>query len=83
MVLALDRLGRKEEAARLAGHFEEVARTELEAKTPYRRAEASYLLGLVRKRQGDAAGSRKLFEGAVKTRPDFLPARLELRGETL
>ena len=83
MVLALERLGRKDEAARLVPRFEEVAKADLESKWPQRRADARYLLGLVRKRAGDAAEARKLFEEAVKVRPDFLAARLELRGESL
>ena len=83
MVLALEHLGRKEEAARLVGHFEEIAKVDIDSKYPQRRASAYYLLGLLRKRDGNREEARRMFEEAVKVRPDFLAVRLELRGESL
>lgn len=83
MVLALERTGRKDEAARLAPRFEEFARTEMGGRSPQRRAQGAYLLGLVRKWQGRQEEARGLFEEAAKARPDFLAARLELRGESI
>jgi len=83
MVLALEKLGRGEEAAKLVPHFEEFAKTEVDAKYPQRRAEARYLLALVRMHEGQNAEARKLIEQAIEIEPDFLPPRLDLRGDSL
>jgi hypothetical protein len=80
-VLALERLGRKEEAAKLVPHFEGFAQTEMDSKNPAHQAEARYLMALVKKHAGDQAAARKLVEEAVKIQPDMLSARLELRGD--
>jgi tetratricopeptide (TPR) repeat protein len=83
MTLALRRLGRAPEAAVLEEKFEEFALSEIGDHDTRRRAEANYLLGLVRKHGGKPAEAKALFENALKARPDFLAARLELRGESL
>ncbi len=83
MVLTLVRLGRASEAAALEKHFDNFAESELEAKSEDHRAEARYLLGLIRKREGRAGDARQLMEGAVGARPDLLAARLELRGDVV
>ena len=78
IVPALEKLGRAAEAAKLAARFEAFARGELEAKSPRRRAEARYLLALVRKQAGADAEARKLREEALALQPDYLPPRLDL-----
>ncbi|MGE5645302.1 MAG: DUF5107 domain-containing protein [Acidobacteriota bacterium] len=83
MVLALDKLGRADEAGKLAKRFEDFANTEVDSTNARHRAEARYLLGLVRKRAGRDAEARKLFEDSVAAQHDFLPARYELRGDSL
>jgi len=83
MVLALEKLGRAEEAAKLVKHFQNFAETELESKTASYRAESHYLLALVKKHEGQAAEARKLIEEAVRIQPDNLAARLELRGDVI
>jgi tetratricopeptide (TPR) repeat protein len=83
IVLLLDKLGRTDEAAKLLKHFEDFAATEVDSKNAVWRAEASYLLALARKRDGQAEQSRKLMQQAIDARPDFLPPRLELRGDAL
>jgi tetratricopeptide (TPR) repeat protein len=83
MVPALERLGRKEEAAALIKHFEEFARSQLDARLSHWRAEARYMLALVKQHDGNAAEARTLMEDAVKTQPDFVAARLALRGDAL
>jgi tetratricopeptide (TPR) repeat protein len=83
MLLSLEKLGRATEAADLERHFENFAQSELDDKSAERRAEARYLLGLIRKRQGRAAEARQLMTGALDAQPDLLAARLELRGDVL
>jgi tetratricopeptide (TPR) repeat protein len=83
MVLALDRLGRTEEAAKLVKHFADFADTEKDSTNALHRAEARLLLGLVKKHDGQNAEARKLMEGAVEAKPDLLAARYELRGDSL
>jgi tetratricopeptide (TPR) repeat protein len=83
MVLSLERLGRSAEAAGLEKHFENFAQAELEAKSTGHRAEARYLLGLIRKHQGLAVEACQLMDGAINALPDLLAARLELRGDVL
>lgn len=83
MVFALDRLGRAEEASKLAVQFENYARTQLDSRQPRRRIESRYLLGLIAERQGSPQEARKLFEEAIAIQPDFLPARMQLRGDLL
>lgn len=83
MVLALEKLGRAGEAAKLVTRFEEFAKTEIDSDKAHHRAEASYLLALVRKREGHAPEARKLMQQSVEAQPDFLPPRYELRGDAL
>jgi tetratricopeptide (TPR) repeat protein len=83
MVLGLEKLGRAADATDLERHFENFAQSELDDKSAERRAEARYLLGLIRKRQGRTAEARQLMIGALDAQPDLLAARLELRGDVL
>ncbi len=83
MAAALDRLGRAEEGARLEKRFEDFARGEIDSRNTDRRAEARYLLGLVMVRRGLSDEGRKLMQQALEAKPDMIPARLELRGDTL
>ncbi len=83
MVLSLERLGRADDARRLEQHFENFAQSERDDKSAERRAEARYLLGLIRKRAGQNAEAQKLMAEAVEAQPDFIAARLELRGDVL
>jgi tetratricopeptide (TPR) repeat protein len=83
VLLAVEKLGRKEEAARLLARFEATAKSALNAKSPARRAEARYLLALVEGHAGHNAEARKLMQDAVAAQPDALAPRLELRGDTL
>jgi tetratricopeptide (TPR) repeat protein len=83
MVLALERLGRKDEAVRLAQRFENYARSQFDSTRPLRRAESRYLLALVAKRGGRVDEAKRLMEEAVKVQPDFLAPRLELRGDVI
>ncbi len=83
MVLALDRLGRHEEAVNLSKHFATFAATERDTKDSQRRAEARYLLALISKYKGESAQAGTLLQAALDARPDFLAARLELRGDAL
>lgn len=83
VLLAVEKLGRKEEAARLLARFETAAKSALNAKSPARRAEARYLLALVERRAGRHDEARKLMQDAILAQADALPPRLELRGDTL
>ncbi len=83
MVLALQRLGRAEEAARLSRHFEKFAETERDSTDSQHRAEARYLLALLSKYKGEPETARALLEQALNARPDLLAARLELRGDAV
>jgi tetratricopeptide (TPR) repeat protein len=83
MILALEKLGKKDQAAQLQKHFEEFAKTQMDAKYAHRRSEGRYLLGLVKKHDGDTAEAKRLMEEAVKIEPDFLAPRIELRGDVI
>jgi len=83
MVLALDRLDRSDDAARLAQHFENFAQSEMDDRSATHRAEARYLLGLLRKRAGRLADAHRLMSSAVEAQPDLLAVRLELRGDVI
>lgn len=83
MALALEKLGRPQEAAKLLKRLGDFAKTEMDARAPNRRAEARYLLGLVWKHGGRREEARKLIEEAVQIQPDFLAPRFELRGDSL
>ncbi|MCZ2073785.1 MAG: DUF5107 domain-containing protein [Bryobacterales bacterium] len=83
MVLALDRLGRAAEASKLAEQFENYARTQLDSRRPARRVESRYVLGLSAEYKGHSHEARKMFEEAVALQPDFLPARMHLRGDLI
>jgi tetratricopeptide (TPR) repeat protein len=83
MVLALDRLGRRDEALRLEQHFTKFAETEKDSLNPNHRAEAQFLLGLISKHHGETQAAQTLLNGALQARPDLLAARLELRGDTI
>lgn len=81
MVLCLERLGRAEEAGRLREKFVQFANGERRDRLPQRRAEALYLLGLAEKQARRTEEARRLAGAAVEALPDFLPARMELRGD--
>jgi tetratricopeptide (TPR) repeat protein len=81
MVLSLERLGRRAEAERLRERFEAFGNGERNDRSMHQRAAALYLLGLVEKSKGRADESRRLISAAVEAVPDFLPARMELRGD--
>ena len=81
MVLALERLGRTEEAVRLQKLFADFGQSQANARLAHRRAEARYLLGLIRKHDGRAEEALKLMRGAIDEEPDLLAAQIELRGE--
>ena len=83
MVLALARLGRAQQAVELSKRFEDFAQSQMESKYEFRRAEARYTLGLIRKRAGRNDEARKLMETAVQILPDYLAPRYELRGDGL
>lgn len=83
IVLALDRLGRKEEAAKLQSRFVHFASSELDSRKPGHRVEACYLLALVAKREGNSGEAKKLLEKAVAAEPDAMLPRLELRGDVI
>ena len=83
MVASLERLGRSVDAERIEKRFEDFARGEIDARNTDRRAEARYLLGLVMVRRGLPDEGRKLMQQALEAKPDLIPARLELRGDTL
>jgi tetratricopeptide (TPR) repeat protein len=81
MVPALKKLGRSAEAARLRQRFEVFALSERDSKSVHYKAEARYLLALVRKNSGRTDEAKALLAEALAARPDLLPARLELRGD--
>ncbi len=83
MVFALDRLGRPDEASRLAEQFEKYARTQLDSRQPVRRVQSRYLLGLLAERNARPQEAKARFEEAIAIQPDFLPARMQLRGDLL
>lgn len=83
IVLALDRLGRKAEANKLAVHFANFAATERDSDVPEHRAQARYLLSLIAQRDGKEKLARSLLQGALEARPDLLAARLAMRGDDL
>ena len=63
--------------------FENFALAERDSKNVQRRAEARYLLALVRECQGRADEARALLTEALAARPDLLAARLEMRGDVI
>ncbi|HNY38828.1 MAG TPA: DUF5107 domain-containing protein [Bryobacteraceae bacterium] len=83
MVATLDRLGRAAEGVRLSKRFEDFANGEVNDRNSERRAEARYLLSLVRLHEGRADESRQLMRQALEAVPDHIPALLEMRGDTL
>jgi tetratricopeptide (TPR) repeat protein len=83
IVPALEKLGRSAEAAPLRQRFEDFALSERDSNNIHYRAEARYLLALVRKDSGRADEAKALIAGALAARPDLLPARLELRGDVI
>ena len=80
-VPALERLGQAELAAALKKRFESCAASEVDARNTDYRARARYLLALVRKHDGRTDEGRELLRGALDAQPDYLPARLEMRGD--
>lgn len=78
---ALDHMGRQEEAARLARRFENFAMTERDARDAGYRAEARYLLGLLRKREGKGEEAERLWKEAMVAKPEVVGARMAGRGE--
>jgi predicted Zn-dependent protease len=83
MVPALEKLGRSSEAAALRQRFENFALSERDSNNAHHRAEARYLLGLVRKNGGQTDQAKALVAEALAARPDLLPARLEQRGDVI
>jgi len=83
MVLALEKLGKTDQAERLLGSMEHFADSQMDSKYSRWRAEANFLLGLVRKKQGDYGQAQKSFETAVQIMPDMLGPRFELRGDVV
>ncbi len=83
MVLALDRLGRSEEASRLEQHFLNFAETERDDKQPTHKSAALYLLALISKHDRHPEQARALLVEALNARPDLLAARLSLRGDVI
>ena len=83
MVLSLDRLGRTAETETLIKRFVDFAETEIDSPSEHRRAEARFLLGLARKRDGHQEEALRLMEDAVDAVPEFLGPRLELSGDAL
>ncbi len=83
MVASFERLGWAAEGAPLEMRFEDFARGEIDARDSGRRAEARYLLSLAMVRRGRSDEGRKLMQQALEAQPDLIPARLELRGDTL
>jgi tetratricopeptide (TPR) repeat protein len=81
MVLSLDRLGRTNEAVRLQKHFADFGLSEVNDQVAQRRAEACYVLALVRKHDQQTAEALKLLRDAIDAQPDLLAAQIELRGE--
>ncbi len=82
MVLALERLGRAEEAARLKKSFANFGQSETDDRSSHRRAAARYLLGLMARYEGRSGDANRLLRGAIEASPDLLAAQIELRGET-
>lgn len=80
-VPALEHLGQPDRAAALKKRFETFAVSEIDSRDNNYRASARYLLALVRKHDGQAAEARDLLRRALDAEPDYLPARLELRGD--
>jgi tetratricopeptide (TPR) repeat protein len=81
MVLALDRLGKTGESARLQKHFLDFGQSEADDRSSRRRAAARYLLGLISKHDGRPEEAVKWLRGALDAEPDLLAAQIELRGE--
>jgi tetratricopeptide (TPR) repeat protein len=80
---ALRRLGRVQDAIALERRLEALAQTDRAARGAARRANGSYLAGLLREYAGQAEEAREFFTAALQARPDLLAARVELRGDTL
>ncbi len=57
--------------------------SERDLKNVHCRAEARYLLALVRKNGGRTDEAKAITAEALAERPDLLPARLELRGDVI
>lgn len=83
MVPALEKLGRAEEAGHLRRRFADFAAGEVDSNQAGHRAAARYLLGLVRKHDGQPEAARKLIAEALRVLPDLLPARFEMSGDAL
>lgn len=83
MVLSLEKLGLEKEAKKLLTGMENFARSQLENRHRYYRAQARYLLALVEKKQGNYYEARSLLEESLRLEPDALGPRLVLRGHLL
>lgn len=83
MLLSLDRLGRSQEASDLAKRFDAFAQSQLTLSRAHRRAEGKYLLGLNALRRGDNSKAKLLMEESLKTEPDFLAPRFDLRNDSI
>lgn len=83
MLLALDRLGRRQEADALAARFRAFAQTQLTLAYAHRRAEGNYLLALLDAREGHLAEARQLMNTSLEIEPDFLAPRFDLRNDSV
>ena len=83
MLLSLDRLGRSEEAGKLAQKFSAFAESQRLLKRAHRRAEGQYLLALDASRRGLADEAARLREESLKIEPDFLAPRFDERGDSV
>ena len=83
MVLALDRLGRTQEADALTVQFRAFAQSQLAAGFAHRRADATYLLALLAARAGHVEDARTMMAASLRIEPDFLSPRLDLRSDAV
>ncbi len=81
MALALEKLGKTAEAARLLESMRGYAEGQLEDRYRRYRAEARYLLALARKHEGLHREAAELLEQSIRLEPDEIAPRLELRGD--
>ena len=80
-VPALERLGQPDRAAALKKRFESFAASEVDSRNTDYRARARYLLALARKHDGRTDEALELLRRSLDAAPDYLPARLEQRGD--
>jgi tetratricopeptide (TPR) repeat protein len=83
MVLALDRLGRHEQALQLVKEFRVAANSRLESEDRQRNAAAHYLNGLIDKFDGKPAEAGRQMQQAIAAEPDYVAPRFEVRGDVI